>query len=312
MERFEVNILGTGSATPSARHHHSCQVVNFRDKLMMIDCGEGAQIMMRRFGLKFSRLNHIFISHLHGDHVFGLPGLIGSMALHDRGGYLVIHTFEEGRKVLEPFIRFFNRDTPFEISFNIISPGSGIIYEDRSLTVETFPLYHRVPCSGFIFREKPLQRKYLGEMGKFYNIPVHAINGIKNGNDYIMPDGTVIPNGRLTAPARKPLSYAYCSDTSMSHNVAKAIEGVDVVFHEATYDDSFGVMAADRGHATASQAARIALEAGAGCLVIGHYSKRYKDEQLLVEQARKIFPNTIGAMEGMTIPLNNPLNYAML
>ncbi len=309
MERFEVNILGTGSATPSARHHHSCQVLNFRDKLMMIDCGEGAQNMMRRMSLKFSRLNHIFISHLHGDHVFGLPGLIGSMALHDKGGYLVIHTFEEGRKVLEPFIRYFNRDTPFEISFDVITPDSGIIYEDKALTVETFPLYHRVPCTGFIFREKPLQRKYLGEMGKFYNIPVYAINGIKNGNDYIMPDGTVIPNERLTVPARKPLSYAYCSDTSMSSKVAKAIEGVDVVFHEATYDDEFEVMAADRGHSTASQAARIALEAGAEWLVIGHYSKRYKDEQLLVEQARKIFPNTIGAMEGMTIPIARPMNF---
>ena len=212
MAKFQVNILGCGSATPSARHQQSCQVVDFRDKLFMIDCGEGAQSGFRRMGLKFSRLSHIFISHLHGDHVFGLPGLLSTMSLHDIQGTVTIHIFREGAELLKSWMDFFNRQCSFNIVYDIIEPGERrVIYEDSGLTVETFPLYHRLPCSGFIFREKPKLRHLRGDMVKFLSIPISLLQGIKEGADYVKPDGIVIPNDRLTTPPDPSVSYAYCS-----------------------------------------------------------------------------------------------------
>ncbi len=305
MDRFDINILGCGSATPSLRHLPSSQIVNFREKLFMVDCGEGAQLQMRRMGLKFSRLGHIFLSHLHGDHVFGLPGLLSTLDLHDKGGRVVVHCFAEGRKVLKPVLDYFCRETGFEIVFEDIDPkGAGVLYEDQSLTVSHFPLYHRVPCTGFIFREKPRDRKYLAETGRFHGVPAYEIARIKAGADFIREDGRVVPNAVLTADPAPPLSYAYCSDTMPDSRVAQAIEGVDVLFHESTYDSSLRQQALARGHSTAAEAARVARQAGAKVLVIGHYSKRYTDEQPLVDEARAIFgPAVIGATEGMRLSI---------
>ncbi len=263
MAKFQVNILGCGSATPTARHQPSCQVVDFRDKLFMIDCGEGAQLMFRRLGLKFSRLNHIFISHLHGDHLFGLPGLLSTMALHQISGSVTVHIFRDGARLMKEWMDFFNRNSPFEIIYDIIEEGERrIVYEDSGLTVETFPLYHRTPCSGFIFREKPKQRHLRGDAVRFHNVPVSQLKNIKDGGDYVKDDGTVIPNAMLTTDADPSMSYAYCSDTMMDKRVAADIKGVDTVYHEATYDDSLEAMASERGHSTARQAALIAAGAG--------------------------------------------------
>ena len=224
MAKFQVNILGCGSATPSARHQPSCQVVDFRDKLFMIDCGEGAQSSFRRMGLKFSRLGHIFISHLHGDHVFGLPGLLSTMSLHGVQGKVTIHVFREGAALLKSWMDFFNRQSSFEIVYDIINPGERrVIYEDSGLTVETFPLYHRIACTGFLFREKPKMRHLRGDMVKFYSIPVSQLASIKQGADYVTPDGTVIANERLTTPPDPSVSYAYCSDTMYDPHVAADI-----------------------------------------------------------------------------------------
>lgn len=304
MADFKVNILGCGSATPSLRHMPSCQVVDHRDRLMMVDCGEGAQLAMRRMKLKYSRLNHIFISHLHGDHCLGLPGLLSTMALHDTEGTVTVHTFAEGAELFERIINFFCRERSYDLRFNIIKPEHAVIYEDRSLTVETFPLYHRVPCVGYIFREKPKLRHINREMVDFYKVPVAMMHSIKEGADFVLPDGTVVANERLTTPAEPAYSYAYCSDTVYNPLVAEAVKGVDVVYHEATYTDGDAEKACQRGHSTAGEAAKIALEAGAKKLIIGHYSKSYADESGHIADACRIFPDTIAANEGLTIDIS--------
>lgn len=304
MADFKVNILGCGSATPSLRHMPSCQVVDHRDRLMMVDCGEGAQLAMRRMKLKYSRLNHIFISHLHGDHCLGLPGLLSTMALHDTEGTVTVHTFAEGAELFERIINFFCRERSYDLRFNIIKPEHAVIYEDRSLTVETFPLYHRVPCVGYIFREKPKLRHLNREMVDFYKVPVAMMHSIKEGADFVLPDGTVVANERLTTPAEPAYSYAYCSDTVYNPLVAEAVKGVDVVYHEATYTDDDAEKARQRGHSTAGEAAKIALEAGAKKLIIGHYSKSYADESGHIADACRIFPDTIAANEGLTIDIS--------
>lgn len=303
MADFKVNILGCGSATPSLRHMPSCQVVDHRDRLMMVDCGEGAQLAMRRMRLKYSRLNNIFISHLHGDHCLGLPGLLSTMALHDIEGTVTVHTFAEGAELFERIINFFCRERSYDLRFNIIKPERAVIYEDKSLTVETFPLYHRVPCVGYIFREKPKLRHINREMVDFYKVPVAMMHSIKEGADFVLPDGTVVANERLTTPAEPAYSYAYCSDTVYNPLVAEAVKGVDVVYHEATYTDDDAEKARQRGHSTAGEAAKIALEAGAKKLIIGHYSKSYADESGHIADACRIFPATIAANEGLTIDI---------
>lgn len=304
MSKFSVNILGCGSATPTMRHQPSCQVVDFRDRLFMVDCGEGAQVQMRRMRLKFSRLKHIFISHLHGDHFLGLPGLLSTLALHDTGGTITVHTFAKGADILEKIMDVFCHDTSYDINYNIIKPERAVILDDHSLTVETIPLCHRVPAVGFIFREKPKLRHLRGDMAKFLNIPVSCLPGIKAGEDYVAPDGTVIANERLTTPADPVMSYAYCSDTAFSPRVAEALKGVDTIYHEATYLDDNISKAASRGHSTARQAGKVAALAGARQLIVGHYSQAYDDDMLFAAEAAREFGGTvIAAREGMKIDL---------
>lgn len=303
MSNFQVNILGCGSATPSSRHLPASQVIDFRNRLFMVDCGEGAQLQMMKQHLKFSRLEHVFISHLHGDHFLGLPGLLSTLALHEKGGSVTIHTFAEGARILKEIMDVFCRETSYEIKYNIIDVVNSVIFEDHAVTVETFPLYHRVPCVGFKFTEKPKLRHLRGDMIKFFNIPVSQLTDIKNGTDYITPDGRLIENSRLTTEADPSVSYAYCSDTMFDTRVAKAVEGVDVLYHEATYADNFAAKAAPRGHSTAREAARIAAMAGVGKLILGHFSKAYNNEDEFLVEAKEEFPNVVIAHEGMKIDL---------
>lgn len=304
MTKFQLNILGCGSASPSLRHLPSCQVIDFRDRLMMIDCGEGAQLSMRRERLKFSRLNHIFISHLHGDHVLGLPGLLSTLSLHEIGGTITVHCFEEGAEILSKIMDFFCRERSYKLVYDIVDHNGGMVYEDDTLSVEAFPLYHRVPCVGYIFREKPKLRHINAEMVEFYKVPFWQRRALKEGADFVTAEGVVIENERLTHDAEPSVSYAYCSDTAFDMRVAEAVKGVDVIYHEATYDDSWAEKAHERGHSTAGEAAKIAAAAGAKLLILGHYSKSYNDESLHLADARKYFPNVIAANEGMKIELN--------
>ncbi|MDE6528626.1 MAG: ribonuclease Z, partial [Muribaculaceae bacterium] len=299
MSDFKLHILGCGSATPSMRHLPACQVIDYRGNLMMIDCGEGAQLSMRRMGLKFSRLNHVFLSHLHGDHCLGLPGLLSTLALHQKGGTVTVHTSADGAEILSRIMDFFCRERTYSLEFNILDPSKRqVALETNALTVEAFPLRHRVPCRGFLFREKEKPRHLRGDMAKFYQIPVSQLKAIKDGADYVTPEGTIVANDRLTTPADHAASYAYCSDTVYMPSLAETVKKVDLLYHEATYADDATAKAHERFHSTASEAARTALAAEAGQLLLGHFSKAYNDESQHLAQARAIFPATEAAREG--------------
>lgn len=307
MDTLELNILGCGSATSTLEHLPSCQVLNVRGHLMMIDCGEGAQLEMHRCRLKFSRLKNIFISHLHGDHCFGLLGLLSTMALHNIGGTITVHIFKEGAEMFGRMLDFFCRERSFDLQFNIIGTHKAVIYEDNAITVSTFPLTHRVPCVGFLFSEKPKLRHINSWACKKHEVPTHAMNSLRQGMDYVTPSGVVIPNSELTTDAYPAISYAYCSDTKYSKRVINAVKGVDWIYHEATYGDENMKNATKRYHSTARQAGMVAREAGAKRLILGHYSSRYEDLTLLQREAQEEFPNVIAGNEGMKIDLSRPL-----
>ena len=304
MEKFEVNILGCGSALPTTRHFASSQVVNIREKLFMIDCGEGAQLQLRRSKLKFTRLNHIFISHLHGDHCFGLMGLISTFGLLGRTAALHIYAHEDLEKLLAPHLEFFCKGMTYDVVFHAIDPTkANVIYDDRSVSVSTIPLKHRIPTCGFLFQEKQTPNHIIRDMVDFYRVPVFELNRIKNGEDYVTPDGTVVPNHRLTTPSDPPRSYAYCSDTAYLKSIVPQIKGVDLLFHEGTFAQCDAARAKETYHTTAAQAAAIALETEAKQLVIGHFSARYEDESILLKEAQAVFPNTLLAKENLRITL---------
>ncbi|MGL5938294.1 MAG: ribonuclease Z [Phocaeicola sp.] len=304
MEKFEVNILGCGSALPTNRHLSTSQVVNVRDKLFMIDCGEGTQLQLRRSKLKFTRLNHIFISHLHGDHCFGLMGLLSTLALLGRTAALHIYAHSDLERILAPQLSFFCRGMGYEVKFHHIDPfKQELIYEDRSLTVTTIPLVHRMPTCGFLFAEKATPNHIKRDMIDFYKVPTYEMNRIKNGADFTLPDGSVVPNSLLTTPSNSPRKYAYCSDTLFHPKVAEQIAGVDLLFHEATFAQSEQARAKETFHSTAAQAGKIAQLAGVKQLLIGHYSARYQDELLLLKEATEEFANTQLAQENLKITL---------
>lgn len=304
MEKFEVNILGCGSALPTTRHLATSQVVNIREKLFMIDCGEGTQVQLRRSKLKFSRLNHIFISHLHGDHCFGLIGLISTFGMLERTADLHIYCHEDLEQLLKPQLYYFCKGMTYNVVFHPFNPSEATgIYDDRSVSVETIPLRHRMPTCGFLFREKATPNHIKRDMIDFYHIPVYMINRIKNGEDYETEDGKIIPNSMLTTPSDPPRTYAYCSDTSYLPRIVEQIKGVDLLFHEATFISADAPRAKQTQHSTAAQAADIARQAEAKRLVIGHFSARYDDEDTLLQEAQAVFPETILAKENLCIEL---------
>lgn len=298
MEPFRVHILGCGSALPTLRHYASSQVVEVRGKLFMIDCGEGTQMQLRRSRLGFIRIGHVFISHLHGDHCLGLVGMLSTFGMLGRTAPLHIYATARLEPMLRSQVATFCHGLDYELCFHPVDTArSEVIYEDRSLTVTTIPLDHRVPCCGFLFREKPVLPHIRRDIIDMYGIPLSQINNIKNGQDWTTPDGEVIPNSRLTLPADAPRSYAYCSDTRYMPNLHTMLKGVTTLYHESTYGSDNAVMARKYFHSTAAEAARTARDAGAGQLVLGHYSARYEDETVLLDEARAIFGNTVLADE---------------
>lgn len=300
MSNFEVKILGCGSATPTLNHHPTSQVLNIREKLFMIDCGEGTQLQMRKYKVNFTRLSHIFISHLHGDHCFGLIGLISTLDLLGRTGDIYIHSEPSLQALLEPQIKFFASHLAFQVHFVAYNPKkSDVIYDDRSLKVTTIPLIHRIPCAGFLFEEKQAAAHIIPEMIKFYKVPVRQIADIKAGADFISEEGEVVANARLTHPAQPAKKYAYCSDTAYNEKIVPIIEKADLLFHESTFREADLAKAERTFHSTASQAATIARMAQVKELMIGHYSARYNSLQPLLDEAREIFPNTMLANEGL-------------
>ncbi len=304
MANFNINILGCGSALPTTRHLPSAQIIDLRDKLYMIDCGEGTQLQIRKMRIRFTRLTHIFITHLHGDHCFGLPGLISTLGLLGRTGELVIHGPKELDAYLSPLMKQFLHNLPYPVRLNLIDPTAhALVMEDRSVQVRSIPLKHRIPCCGYLFSEKPKEAHIIREMVDFYQVPVRCMRDIKNGADYITPDGQCISNARLTRPSEPPKRYAYCSDTMFTPEIVPFIEGVDVLYHEATFGEEDLARSRETFHSTARQAAEIARMGKVGKLVIGHYSARYENPDTLLQEASAVFPNTLSAEEGMVISL---------
>jgi ribonuclease Z len=302
MENFELRILGCGSAMPTKINNQSSQILTVREKLYMIDCGEATQVQMRRMGIKTARLNHIFISHLHGDHCFGLIGLISTFGLLGRIAELYIHAAPELERLLKDQLEFFCSEITFKVTFCPINTRKHeLIFEDRTIQVYSIPLKHRVPCCGFLFREKPKERHLIKDMIDFYQISIKDLVKIKQGEDYITSEGEVVPNERLTIAPVTPKSYAYCSDTAYSEKIVPMIEGVNCLFHEATFMQSEIVRAKETGHSSAKQAAEIAKKANVGQLIIGHFSARYNNQQLLLDEAQAIFPNTLLGTDGMKV-----------
>lgn len=304
MEKFELHILGCGSALPTTRHFSTSQVLNVREKLFMIDCGEGTQIQLRKSRLKFSRLNHVFISHLHGDHCFGLFGLISTFGLLGRTADFYIHAPVGTERLFAPMLEFFCNHLPYNVFFREFETNAPkMIHEDRSLTVTTIPLKHRLPCCGFLFEEKQRPNHIIRDMVDFYKVPLYELNRIKNGADYVTPQGVVVPNAKLTYPAAPARRYAYCSDTMYMKQIVGQIKNVDLLFHEATFLQADLPRAKETFHTTAQQAGKIALEAEVKQLLIGHFSARYDNEDTLLKEASAVFPHTILAKEMLCVEI---------
>lgn len=298
MQPFTVKILGCGSALPTAKHSASSQIVELRGKTFMIDCGEGTQVQLRRAHVHFNKIIAVFISHLHGDHCFGLPGMISTLGLLGRTSPLHVYAPAEFEQIFNMQLDMFCNRMDYKVVFHgVDTTVPDVIYDDRSLTVTTVPLNHRTNCCGFIFREKPSLPHIRRDMTDFYGIPQCYLNNIKNGADWTMPDGVVIPNSRLTAPADKPRAYAYCSDTKYIPTLHEHLKGVDMLYHEATYCEEDAKRAELYYHSTARQAAQVAKDACAGKLILGHFSARYDNEELLLKEARDVFPNSFLASE---------------
>ncbi len=308
MQNFELTILGCSSATPTSTRNPSAQLLNIAERFFLIDCGEGTQIQLRKYKLKFQRINHIFISHLHGDHYLGLIGLLSSMHLLGRTVDLHLYCPAELEEIIELQFKHSQTFLRFKITYHPHKYiANDLIFEDTKVEVRTILLNHRIPCCGFLFTEKPLLANILKEILQKYHIPVQQILAIKGGADFITTEGELIPNSKLVSNKPKPRSYAYCSDTCYDERIIEFIQGVDLLYHEATFLNDMLSRAKETYHSTALQAATIAKKAQAHQLMIGHYSARYKDLQPLLDEAQSVFTNTILSIEGKSTVVGNSI-----
>jgi ribonuclease Z len=303
---MKLTVLGSSSALPTSKRYPSAHVLNAHERLFLIDCGEGTQMQLRKCKIRFGKINNIFISHLHGDHVFGLYGLLSTFNLMGRENALNLYAPENYLPMLLSHLRDFDINLNFEINF-VPLKGKDLfkIYEDKYITAISFPLKHRIEAYGFLFREKPADRNIIKDCIVKYSIPTSRIPAIKKGQDFISNEGHVIKNEEITISPSEPLSYAYCSDTMFFSRLPTYVKGVDLLYHEATFDASMSELAKTVKHSTTLDAAKTALKAGAKTLMIGHFSARYKDISGLVNEARTIFPATIPAIDGTTYDLRN-------
>lgn len=299
MQPFKVHILGCGSALPTPRHNPTAQVVEIRGKLFMVDCAEGTQTAVRRSRMNFSKIYAVFISHLHGDHVLGLIGMISTFGLQGRTAPLHVYAPKEYETLFRMQLDMFCSTLDYETIFHPVDTSKRtIIYEDRSLSVETIPLNHRMPCAGFLFREKVGQRHVNPEAMAFYGVPVSQANNLRAGLDWTSPTGEVIANEQLTTPPDPVRSYAFCSDTRYKPDLAEQLQGVSTLYHEATYCEDMKDKAVKYLHSTAREAALTAKSSNAGKLLLGHYSQRYLDEAPLLKEAREVFSESYLTNEG--------------
>ncbi len=299
--KFELTILGCNSAKPANGRHPTAQVLNIQEELILIDCGEGTQNRMNDFGIKRGRIKYIFISHLHGDHIFGLPGLLTSYSLNTRTEPLTIFAPSGLQEMIEVVLKNSGSILSYPIYFKVTNPEiSSKIFENEVFEVYTIPLQHRVPTNGYLFREKERPRNIIPEKIQEYEIPFSQIPAIKKGEDLKLPDGITIPNEELTLSPPPPRSFAFCSDTVYNEAIIPIIDGVDLLYHEATFLHERLQRAIQTKHSTALQAAQIAQKSNAGQLIIGHFSSRYRDVTPFLEEAQSFFEKTHVAEEGKT------------
>jgi ribonuclease Z len=298
---FQTYILGCSAATPTSDRHTTAQLLNFHNKYFMLDCSEGAQKQLRRMRLPMMKIDHIFISHLHGDHYLGLAGLLFSYHLLGRTKTLHIYAPEGLQEIIDLQFKVSQHEPAYSIHFHVVYEGGQLVYEDKNLTVETIAMKHRIPTFGYLFREKPALRNMRKDALEHYNIPIEQISNIKSGNDFVRENGEVIPNYKLTKNPPAPRSYAFCSDTGYTEQYVDQIKNVDLLYHEATFLHDKVDIARQKTHCTSIDAATIAKKAGVKQLMLGHYSARYDDMKLFVDEAKSIFQNTILAEEGMCV-----------
>ncbi len=324
---FTLTVLGSSSALPTATTNPTAHLLKADERFFLIDCGEGTQMQLRRNHVKIQRIHHVFISHLHGDHYFGLIGLITTMQLLGRVKTLHIYSPPGLKAIIElqrrPYNHYENgdgneientssdktskkEDDYFPIIFHELETRKNtVIFDDNKISVETIPLKHRIPCCGFLFREKPKLRKILPEMILKHKISIEQIQKIKLGENLQKEDGTIITNEEITLPALDSESYAFCSDTRFNESIIPIIKGVDLLYHEATFLHELEHLAKKTAHSTALQAATIAMKAEVKQLIIGHFSARYKNKDVLLNEAKTVFENTVVAEEGKTYSPTN-------
>lgn len=296
---MNLTILGCYAATPRTITNPTSQVLEMQNRLFLIDCGEGTQVQLRKNKIKFSKINHIFISHLHGDHCYGLIGLVSTFMLLNRENELHIYGPKGIKEIIKLQLRLSNSWPTYKLTFHeLTSTESEIIFEDNKVIVKTIPLKHRVYTNGFLFQEKVGERKLDINAVQEYEIDKCYFQNIKNGKDITLDDGRIIPNEKLSFDALPPKSYAFCSDTIFDESIVPLIQDVDVLYHESTFLDSEEHLSGKTMHSTAKQAALIALKADAKQLVLGHYSTRYPSIELFKEEAQTIFQNVLLADDG--------------
>lgn len=293
---FSVQVLGCGSALPTVNRNPSAQLIKHRNKLFLVDCGEGTQLQLRRYKAKIQGIGHIFISHLHGDHYFGLVGLISTMQMLGRKEKLHIYSPEGLEEII--YVQLDKEHLNFSIEFHVVERESQVLYEDKKLIIESLPLLHRIKCFGYLFKEKQKDRKLIAEKLEEYNVPFHYRNRIKTGEDFINEKGECIKKELLSKEGEEPRSFAYCSDTIYLPKLVNYIKGVDLLYHEATFMEDQKARAKKTFHSTAKQAATIAKNANVGKLLMGHFSSRYTRETGFVDEAREVFVDSDIAEEG--------------
>jgi ribonuclease Z len=299
--KFEVTILGSSSATPIYNRNPTAQALNINERLYLIDCAEGTQQQMLHFGIKASRVDYIFISHLHGDHYLGLVGLLSSMHLNGRTKPLTIFAPAPLKEIINLQLKYSETTLQYAIDYidtRVDRPE--LILDNQDITVETIPLDHRIDCTGFLFRQKKRNRKLIKEKVEELNIPIEYYTALKKGVDYTANDGTLYENESLTMPPEEPKAYAFCSDTLYNEQYFEQIKGMDLLYHESTFLHDMLERAQSTFHTTALQAAQVALITGAKKLLLGHFSARYKTLNELLEEAQTVFPDSELAVEGKT------------
>jgi ribonuclease Z len=303
--KFEVTILGSSSATPIFNRNPTAQVLNINEKLYLVDCAEGTQQQMLRFEVKASRIDYIFISHLHGDHYLGLVGLLSSMHLNGRTKLLKMFCPPPLKEIIDLQLKYSETTLQYPIEFNFTKADAAeVILDNEDILVETIPLDHRIPCTGFLFREKKRLRKIIKDKIEELNIPVQYFTALKKGKDYEAADGTIYKNDTLTIDSAQPKVYVYCSDTLYNPKYFAQINSASLLYHEATFLNDMLDRANHTHHTTALQAAQVAFQTNADKLVIGHFSARYKTLNEFLDEAQSVFPNTELAIEGKTFVIS--------